>query len=391
MNYNKIKKTAFTDFSKKILLLGFGLSCYLLSLIFQSRAGYFRLAINNYFSVMTNFVLGVLNAQSIYEYVHACANDKNNFSVINVFEFVAYVFFSCGFFNVVMIPFSGFGIVEVIIVFIYMIGNIVSKTIKTKKINFSGQDPWSVLLFGIVLMVLKFFTYYFVDDNIYLQFVEGNTVLRFVIFAITLVGAVGIVKSLVRICEANLGGVNVKKGKPKTNFKDAVISFLLFIGAMIKKLVKFILGVFTGWVGVLILLVVFLLAVGIGFFLVDQFFNSVMRLVEPILQKFMTTGEYSVNSGLMYTVCQFSALAIYVMFVFVITNAGKNEIENQCDRLLENFILNDQKFLNCNRESVKKLVIKEVESEKNDLKKIAIASNVNEIEKIAREVIKTKC
>ena len=384
MKSQKIKNTAFTECSKKIFMLGMSLACFLLSIIYQSRAGYIRLGINNNFAVMTTFVLAVLNAFNLYEYAHACSGRKNDFSFFDVIEFISYILFSSGFFNVVLIPISGFGFMEIIIALVYLAGSTLTQGMKTKKVRFTGPEPFSTLIFGLLLLVLKCFLFYFMEDNMYLQFVEGNTILRFLIFFLSIACVIGIVRHISKIGEANLD-VRGKKNRRDSVRKFVVKAWKALVSA-VKKTVTFILSFFTGWIGIVIIVVIALLVLGIGMFAFDSFFNAVMKVVEPLLEKFLSTGEYTVNPGILYTAAQLFSLVIYTLFIFIFTKSSDAGVEKMCGELLENYVLNQNDFACYDRLFLKESAVKEICTEKNELKKIALASDKDEIEKIVRNI-----
>ena len=56
-----MEEEKFTAYSRKLFSLGFGSLCLLLSLIFQSRAGFIRLAVHDHFSVAIVFILSPKN------------------------------------------------------------------------------------------------------------------------------------------------------------------------------------------------------------------------------------------------------------------------------------------------------------------------------------------
>lgn len=381
------KLNVFTDYSKKILILGLGFLCTVSSLVFQSRAGYIRLAINNVFSDLTMFVISTMCAFNIYEYVHACEGRGKAFSFLDILEVAGYMLMSCGFFNVVMIPSSGFGFIEIIVVLVYLLGISLAQGIKTKKIRFTGKNPWGIYIFGCLLLIIKVFLFYLLDENVYLQFAEGNTLLRSLIFAITLFGALGILRLLSGIGSASLGIVPEKKRRSKADIKNVVVKVWKSLVQGIKKLVSFVLVCFSGWVGIIILVVGGLVVLGIGIFAFNKFFDSVMHFVEPLLQKFLTTGEYTVNPGPVYTFGQILALLIYTFFVFYITKTSATNIEKCCIGTLENYVLNEPEFKNISRNDLREKILLEFNDEKNEIKKISLASDRSELEKIARDCI----
>ena len=384
MSAKKIRNTVFGEYSKKILLLGIGMLCFLLSVIYQSRAGYVRLAINNYFSLMLFFVIAILNAFNIYEYVHACSGGRKNFSFCDLIEFFAYTFFSCGFFNVVLFPLSGIGFMEIVVMLMYLLGSTFAQGMRTKKVRFTGASPARTLIFGFVLFILKLFVFYLVDENIYNQFAEGNNTLRYVVFGLSIFAALSIVRHVSKIGKANLEIEAIKSSGKKFDAKNFFLAGCKAVGSAVKKTVTFVLSIFSGWVGIVILVVAGLLIFGIGIFAFDKFFNDIMKVVEPLLKKLLSTGEYLVNPGMLYTAAQFSALMIFTGFVFWLNKSCETNIENRCEEILENYVLNGKDFSSCDRLDLKERAVKEICGEKNELKKIALVSDRDEMEKFVK-------
>ena len=111
-----------------------------------------------------------------------------------------------------------------------------------------------------------------------------------------------------------------------------------------------------------------------------------MKVVEPLLEKFLSTGEYTVNPGILYTVAQLFSLVIYTLFIFIFTKSSDAGVEKMCGELLENYVLNQNDFACYDRLFLKESAVKEICTEKNELKKIALASDKDEIEKIVRNI-----
>ena len=377
-----MEEEKFTAYSRKLFSLGFGSLCLLLSLIFQSRAGFIRLAVHDHFSVAIVFILSVLNAWGLFRYVSAYSYREQS-PLESVLDFLTYLLFSAGLFNVVMFPASGLGIAEMVILMIFMLGNFSMSHINTDRIKFAGMGPWSTAIFGLILWTVKLVTFYFFEDSIYSQMVSGNSIVRGIIFAFAIIGAFVLFRHVSKIGEAHVG---IKTQKKKIDAKNVFIAIGKTVASAVKNFCTFVFSIFTGWVGIIVILIAGLLILGIGIFAFQSFFDAVMKPVEIILQKLMTTGEYSVNPSMAYTVCQISAMLIYIVFSFLLTASCSKSLDAKCGRLLENKVLNHDEFKSLNRVELKRIAEKKIRDERNEIKRIAIASDEDLMKDVVTEI-----
>ncbi len=320
------------EYAHKALRLGFGVFVFYLSSVYVNSGGMIRLNMTSFPQVAIVMLFGFFHALNFYNFKSAVRSDSElKGGAVNpaalVADLLGMFFIFSAFYNVVLMPYSGLGILEWIIISLVLFSDFFSEILGRRgKLSFIGQNPMMLLIFGIILCLVKFLVFYLFDSsNIYDVYVRGNPTLKMIItLFVAAVIALGVVLLLSQL-KALL--VNRSEGR-----KKAAQGVMAKIGSFFKSLGKFLknaaMSLFSAHV-VLIIGSVLILVGGIVVILVNrQIFNDLLAAVEPFLEK-ITTGENSVVPSTMYGMAQSVTLILVTGYQVVAYVVLQRSLDSQ--------------------------------------------------------------
>lgn len=305
----------FEIFINKLYNCVFGLLLIILSSISYVRG---RMWLNFFlFPQFTIYaIIGFFHAYNVYELKSVIKKDETN-----LLDLIAYFLVYTAWYNTILLPYSGLGLIESTFVFALFTTSFIS-TVAGKSVRnpFSGQPPFFMVILGVFLFLAKTFLFYMFKDKIYDQLVTGNQTARNMVFLLSALGLVFLLAQLKR----NL----VNQFDPSRNISKAGSN-------MLKKTVEFISNGFKTIIaagGAIFLLPVILCVGGIaGIFALMKFYNDVMKFVEPLLQLILTTGENKIHYSTVYSLCQTGSMIGVLFYTIHI----EQEFKKSCNESIE--------------------------------------------------------
>ena len=158
---DKLEQKADLSVSLAIAVVSFSLS----SLYFTSNRDP-MLSITKFPQFAIYVILGFYHAYNVWELENVIAGRQTG--MVSLFaSFLVYT----AWYIVVLLPESGIGYMEWLIVFLVLTSNFITE-ISSKKIHnpFMGQRPMVLVFFGTVLFFCKQIIFYLFEDNLYDQF-----------------------------------------------------------------------------------------------------------------------------------------------------------------------------------------------------------------------------
>ena len=250
-------------------------------------------------------ILGFFHAHNIWSLENVISGQKES-----IFKLVCYTLLYSAWYNVVLLPESGLGYIEWVMVLLVMGSNIVTE-LGVKKINnpFMGQRPYVLVFLGVALFLIKEIFFFLFNDNIYDQMILQNGTARFFVF---LFAAGGLVLLMMQLGKnfTNKLGVKVNKKAAEKSFKR-IISF---IADSVKKIFKMLVAAFSWPVIIIIVASVILVVVGLSFAFANKIYNDIMSFIEPLLEKIASTGENKIHPSIGFYACQTLSMATVLFY-----------------------------------------------------------------------------
>lgn len=303
------------DNSSRFLLLAASVFLLWISMLFQSRSGAVRLTAAAFSQTMVFAFLGMLHG--LFLFLHK----RNLTGCADFMDFLSYFFMGWAFYSVVLLPLSGFGCAQWVVVAIYLIsavaGAIGKPEVGGRKI-FASQSTLWLFIFGSVMLVFKSALYWFSPDNLYIMSVAGNKTLRLLLATLCIVGLVFLIAQL------------VSRGKTVKSNSTAAEKVIRKVGEGISSAGRavsgLILSIFSGPVVLILILAAVLIFAACNVLLVSRIYKDLLSLVEPLLDRLLTTGENSVPPGTLHGLCQLTAyVCIMIFHVWFYLHLEKNE------------------------------------------------------------------
>ncbi len=374
-----------TFISNAILLMGFSLLALAFSLSSWTKTGSYHFSTENQAGIFTNVILGILLSLHFMNYAESFGLDiKKTGIFVYILNTLSYTLLCTAFFNTVLLPFSGIGILECAVMLIYLFGNLICSLGVGGKKSCAGQSPFFIWGFGLLLMVFKQVIFYLFEDNIYEQLFQGNPLMRFLLFISATVSGFMLFSNLVKAAQSKIlvNRTSLKTHSQKISKK--IISSLKMIG-------KSIVGIFTtllsGPVLIIILISVALVSVGFLIFfakkLFDDFFNNVMAVIEPFMQKMLSTGKDFLTPSTGYLLCNLGVLLIFFIVIILMQKSCQTSLEDVLGKTLEDRILNNPQFQDANRIELKNRILEKITGERNAVMQIEYKNSRGAIEKLA--------
>lgn len=302
-NVNKIDSLA-----NKFLLLAFSLVMFYLSVIFRTRGGVIRLSIFNYFNTIAYSIFAVMHALHLFIFM------RQNEKKVGVLDYISYVFLFFAFYSVVLLPASGFAMAEWLVVTFYLFPGLVSAITPLKEngrvYRIQAQNPLLLMSVGILMMLFKVMLWWTSPDNLYLSTVAGNKSLR---MALVVLCAAGIFVLVNQWMNRNRQA-RESKGKVAEGIQKGVKA----VSQILSSIWSFVLTIFSGPVILIIICILILIFIICAALFANGVINDIQDIIEPFLDKMLTTGQDSVIKSKFYTICQVSAFVGCTVFQIIL-------------------------------------------------------------------------
>lgn len=345
-----------TFISNAILLMGFSLLALAFSLSSWTKTGSYHFSTENQAGIFMSVILGILLSLHFMNYAESFGlGIEKTGRAVYILNLISYTVLSAAFFNTVLLPFSGIGILECAVMLIYLFGNLICSLGVGGKKSCAGQSPLFIFGFGLFLIVFKQVIFYLFEDNIYTQLFQGNPLTRFLLFLASTVSGLMIFSNLIKAAQSKIlvNRTTLKTHSEKNS--NRIIPALKMIG-------KSIAGIFTTLLsGPVIIALAFSVLLFFGglivFFakkLFDTFFNNVMAIIEPFMQKMLSSGKDFLTPSTGYLLCNLGVLLIFFVAIILMQSSCKNSLEEELEKTLEDKVLNNPQFQDANRIELKK-------------------------------------
>lgn len=313
--------------ASRLYTIFFGIIILIVSSLYQIPGG-IRLNLLLYPQIGVFSVLGFFHAYNIIRFKNFNKNEKKSTSITayEVLDLITNTLIYTAWYNVILFPLSGFGIIEWTGVFIILISGFISDLAGTdfsyKKDIFSaakflGHSPITLLLTGVALYLFKIAVFYLLPANIYLEAFHGNFLARTIIVFFCLCGLITMVSLLVKNVRKNISGKKELSDEEKAKIKDSTKKFFKKCWNGIKKIVTKLAAVVSGPVFIIILIIAGLFVVGIAAAFALNIYNSILKFVEPVMEQLLKTGKALVTPSKFYGLCQTISL-IAVLFYSIL-------------------------------------------------------------------------
>lgn len=282
------------------LSIPFGLCFLLLATVYRTRVGNTEYTLFLYPQTVVFFVFGFF--QAITELLLRLKICSEVHILPHIVRFIGTGFVYTAFYNVVLFPLSGLGIIEWIIMGLIILAGFFSKLPQNKVVNI-GQSPIAVLAFGSFLFLIKVFVFYATNYDIYREIAQGNKTARLIIGAM----CAGALVLLVTQLKVKIFG---KPNNDSDNF--------------FKRTGKAITNFFSGLlkIGLSVLQGPMLLAIGLGvvfisIITVEKVLLDFEKMISPLLEKLLSTGENNIPNTTFYATYQTIAMVAILIYIFV--------------------------------------------------------------------------
>lgn len=312
----EIKEFAAATFSAAV-----GVFVFVLSSLYWIN-GTLKLSFDLFPQTALFFILGFLHAYNVYELENLVSRQKKT-----LFSLFCYFLVYAAWYNIVLLPESGLGHIEWVIVLFLLSSNMITE-IFTKKINnpFMGQRPLVLVYMGIVLFVAKQVLFYMFSDNIYDSMILTNKTARSAVGIFSLFGIVMLVMQFYKHV------TNKLKSEPITQKEDGIKKFFSSLGNLFMKLVKLIGQIIATFLSgpAIVIIVIASGFVGLAyvFYKMNEIYNDILTISDRLLQKLASTGKNSVHPSPSYYICQLVSMCVVLFYTIHLENNMEKNIDN---------------------------------------------------------------
>ncbi|MBO4319313.1 MAG: hypothetical protein J5857_02470 [Treponema sp.] len=304
--------------ANKFLLLAFASVMFYLSIIFRSRGGAIRLSIFNYFNTIAYSIFAILHALHLFLFMRQ--KGKNT----GIIDFITYVILFLAFYSVVLLPASGFALAEWLVVTLCLFPGLISSVTPIREngklYRMMPQNPVWFMAIGILLMLFKVILWWAAPDNLYLSAVTGNQTLRMALVVLCGAGIAVLVNQWIsrhKISQEN-----------KSKVSKAVQKGVGAVSSILSTVWSFALTIFTGPVLLIIICIAILVFIICSVIFAQGVISDIQDIIEPILDKLLTTGQDSIIKSKLYTICQVSSFVGCTLFqIILFLTAGSDHQE----------------------------------------------------------------
>lgn len=271
-----------------------------------AQNGYIKLNVTLFPQIVVFVILGFLHAYNVWTFEISSGRPGG------VGMLTGYFFMYSAWYNVILLSESGIGYVEWFIVLL-VLGSSFFNQLFSRPLNipyFNTQRPLVLIFFGTMLFLIKIFLYHLFSDNIYDSAFLVNDTARFIVFVFSILGALILLIQLVRFARHRLNMDIPPKNSTLSFARRAALTVLAAIKAFIRLVVTLVSGPYV----ILILAIAGLLVFGISFFIANKIYHDVLLLVEPVLERLLSTGKNSVYPSIFYYTCQLVCISIILLY-----------------------------------------------------------------------------
>jgi len=321
------------EISNSLFKIAFSLFLLFLSTTFVTAGQNFRTTLVLFPQTAVYGVFALLHA-----FAYLCEKEAfyHNSSPL---DFIASTIQFWAFYTVILLPLSGLGLLQWLITFFVLSANLVSSSFALNKVTerFSGLTTLDFTVFGIFMFCIKIGIFYFLPDNLYDEFITGNTVIRYVIAGIStvflLAGIIALIRQFVlnAFCEDKRANQKKVSKNQKKSFVKSLGRFLVRTG---KKVTKTVAVLFTGGQILILFFILILVSGGLCLFLVKGFLDGILAFIEPFLKRLLTSGEYFIPKNQLYGLFQSGALILSLFVQLWKERQGKAAMEKMNQNLM---------------------------------------------------------
>jgi len=309
--------------ASRLYTIFFGLIVLTISSIYKIPAG-IRLNLLLYPQIGVFAVLGFFHAYNLMRFKSVVKEDKKTaITAYEVLDLISDWLIYTAWYNVILFPLSGFGIIEWSGVFVILISGFVSDLSGTETSNkkdhlstarFLGHSPMTLILTGVALYLFKIAVFYLLPANIYLESFHGNFLARTIIVFFCLCGLITMISLLVKNVRKNLTGKAELSEKEKAKLKESSKNFFKKLISIAARFIKKLATVLSGPVFLIVIVIAGLLVIGIAAGFALNLYNSILKLVEPIMENLLKTGKTLITPSKFYGLCQTISLVAILFY-----------------------------------------------------------------------------
>ncbi len=268
-------------------------------------------------------ILGFFHAYNIWELENVITKKQSG-----MLPLVVYFLLYTAWYNAVLLPESGLGYMEWILVLLVLTSNFMTE-ISGKKINnpFMGQRPMVLLFFGVLLFFCKQIIFYLFEGNLYEQIVVGNSTANLFVGLFSVFGIFLLLKQLGKHV-SNRIPLKISDGKLESVKK----SFVSMVKSGAQAVSALAMSIFTGPALVAVIIIGIIIAILLGAWGVDflkrMLYDNILKIVNPLLERLATTGENNqIRPSTPYYVAQLLSLVTVLIHTVSIEAGMKKKMK----------------------------------------------------------------
>jgi len=299
--------------------LGFGFLLINLSLLYVNEAGILLLNKNIMLQFMVSVVFGFFHS------VHSSQSYSCNSDSYKAGNFIGEVLIYTAWYNVVLLPPSGFGVMEIVLVVLVVFSDFIaslSGEVK-EKISYVSATPWNLIIFGTILFIFKFIIIILYPSNLYIEHFVGNATARAIVLFFCILGLIIAFSIILRKFKLFLGITSIINKKTSVFIKKIFNTLVSFI--------KFFLNLFTGWMLIVVIILLFFLTGTAIFLLMKEIADNIFAFVEPVLIKLSDTGKAVIVESVFYYFAQAIVVMTVLIHNYIVTKNKESKSEERID------------------------------------------------------------
>ena len=292
-----------------------------LSCLYLSAGGDMRLKIAMYPDMPVYLMFGAIHAYIMHQFNRIRYDEVRKFGPAEeTLYIVADLFVYAAFYNIVLLPLCGIGIIEWGLI-AYMLFSTLAIS-QDRKVIYRFFNPLAFLIFGLCLFLIKVAVTTLFPQNIYRGMISGNDTARFLIFAMAALALAYFVKSLFDLRKDNVVSVSSQGSGEK---------LVAFLGRQAERIGKVI---FSGpflIVAIGIAIPTFIIGGVMGYFILGKIQREFWMFVTPVLEKLLTTDRQSIILSKSLMIFQTIACLLYLIYFLYHNNRLQKIIDNKVD------------------------------------------------------------
>lgn len=324
----KLKKRSSQMWSLAIAIVVFTISS------FYFINGFCRINFVLFPQMAVYVLLGFFHAYNVWSLENSMYKEGQG-----MFMLFCYFLVYTAWYNIVLLPESGLGYFEWMVVFIALTSNAITE-ISTQKIKnqFMGQRPLMLIFLGVILFICKMVVFFLFEDSIYDSLILSNSVARFFIVFFAVIGIIFLLQQIFK----HITNRDVPKSNTSLHTKKASL-----ISTAVKNVMSFLASLFSFPMLIIILAIICLGGLGITFGFAKSAYNALLDFMEPLLERMMTSGENKIHPSVLYYALQIVSLVIVLFYTVKIEENMKINMkdakEGERPKALNSNAANDEK------------------------------------------------